>query len=55
MCENKELDDKFSKHVRPSISLLRDGLHTQEENVPNDLKTLKKLLDESKKEDNIDE
>ena len=55
MCENKELDDEFSKHVRPSISLLRDGLPTQEENVPNSLKTLKGLLEESKKEDNIDE
>jgi hypothetical protein len=55
MCENKELDDKFSKHVRPSISLLRDELPTQEEDVPNDLKTLKKPLDKSKKEDSIDE
>jgi hypothetical protein len=56
MCENKELDDEFSKHVRPSISLLRDGLPTQEEeDVPNDLKTLKKPLDKSKKEDSIDE
>ena len=55
MSENKELDDKFSKHVRPSISLLRDGLSTQEERVPDGLKTLKKLLEESKKEDSIDE
>lgn len=54
MCENKELDDKFSKHVRPSISLLRDGPPAQEENGSDGLKTLKKLLDESKKEDSID-
>ena len=53
MCENKELDDKFSKLVRPSISLLRDGFPTQEENGSDGLKTLKKLLEESKKEDNI--
>lgn len=55
MCENKELDDKFSKHVRPSISLIRDGLPTQEGNVPDGLKILKELLEESKKGDNIDE
>lgn len=55
MCENKELDDELSKHVRPSISLLRDGLPTQEEKVPNGLKVLKKFLEESKREDNIDE
>lgn len=53
MSENKELDDKLSKHIRPSISLLQGGLPTQEEKVSDGLKALKELLEKFKKEDNI--
>lgn len=53
MSENKELDDKLSKYIRPSISLLQDELPTQKEKVSDGLKALKELLEELEKEDNI--